>query len=289
MNEIIAGVDGSAHSLQAVEWAAAEAARRDASLRIVYAIAPWLFHPKVDPRVVEIRDWMRKSGQEVIDGAVARVRERTPDVAVSADLVPGGPSRALLQAAEDAAMIVVGCHGAGTLTGLLLGSVALQVATHATRPVVVVRHLDISVGQEVVVGVDGWDSCQAAIGFAFEAASIRKARLRAVHAWAHPASAGPGDIQPLAFDPDLVTEEEGRVMAESLAGWQERFPDVELVRDVVRGRPTRVLAATSAGADLLVVGTRGRGGFAGLMLGSVSHAMLHHARCPLAIVPPAAR
>src|SRR5918999_5120541 len=267
MNEIVAGVDGSAISLEAVDWAAAEAARRDAPLRLVHAVVPWLLRPEVDPRVVEIRDWLRNSGQEVIDDAVARVRERAPGVRVSAELAPGGPPRALLAAAENAAMVVVGSHGTGRLTGLLLGSVALQVASHAPCPAVIIRHSDLSAGKEVVVGVDGSDSCQAAIGFAFDAAALRKTRLRAVLAWTHPASAVPGEMQPLVFDPELDTaEEESRILAESLAGWQEQFPDVEVVRDVVQGRPTRVLVAASSGADLLVVGTRGRGGFAGLML-----------------------
>lgn len=286
MKEIIAGVDGSAYGLQAVRWAAEEARRRDTRLRIVYAIVSWLFQTDVDPRVREVRDWLRSSGQEVVDGAVALARERAPGVAVSAEMVPGGPSKALIEAGGAAEMVVVGCHGAGTLTGLVLGSVALQVATHAPCPIVIVRHLEPHPVREVVVGADGSASCQAAIGFAFAEAALRRARLRAVLAWTHPAPAVPADVRPVVFDPALVADEEERVLAESLAGWQERFPDVEVVRDVVRGRAPRVLAAASAGVELLVVGTRGRGGFPGLMLGSVSHAMLHHARCPLAIVPP---
>jgi nucleotide-binding universal stress UspA family protein len=285
VNEIIIGVDGSAYSLRAVEWAAAEAERRNAALRILHAIPSWLFETSVEPRVRQVREWMRNSGQEVIDEAAAKARGRAPGVTVSGELVPGGPSRALVEAAEGALMVVVGSHGAGSLTGLLLGSVALQVASHAPCPAVVVRQAERDAAHDVVVGVDGSAGSQAALGFGFEEAALRKVRLRAVHAWTHPASAGPGDMQPLVFDPDLVGAEEGRVLAESLAGWQERFPDVEVVRDVVRGRPSRVLTAASSGADLLVVGTRGRGGFAGLVLGSVSHAMLHHVRCPLAVVP----
>jgi nucleotide-binding universal stress UspA family protein len=288
MSEIIAGLDGSAHSLEAVEWAAEEARLRDARLRIVYAVVPWLFHRDVDPRVRGVRDWMLSSGQEVVDEAVALVGKRTPDVPVVADMVPGSPPRALIKAAEGAAMVVVGSHGAGTLTGLLLGSVALQVAAHAPCPAVIVRRLEPPPGREVVVGVDGSDNGRAAIGFAFQEAKLRGIRLRAMLAWPHPAATARAEAQPVVFDPDRVTEQESHVLAESLAGWRERFPDVEVARDVVRGRPVRVLAATSAGADLLVVSTRGRGGFTGLMLGSVSHALLHHARCPLAVVPPAA-
>jgi nucleotide-binding universal stress UspA family protein len=285
MNEIVTGVDGSPHSLHAVRWAAAEAERRGASLRIVYALAPWLFETNVEPRVREVRDWLRDSGQGVIDEAGAVARDRAPGVEVSAQMVPGGPSRALIEAAKDAAVLVVGGHGTGTLTGLLLGSVALQVATHAPCPTVVVRFGEPPVERGVVVGVDGSDDSRAAIDFAFEEAALRKARLRAIIAWTHPASAAPGDMQPLVFDPEIVTAEEERILAESLAGRREKFPDVDVVHDVVRGRPTHVLAEASAKAALLVVGTRGRGGFQGLVLGSVSHALLHHAQCAIAIVP----
>ncbi|MGH3390849.1 MAG: universal stress protein [Actinomadura sp.] len=286
MRAIVVGADGSEHSLRAVEWAAEEAARRAAPLRIVYAIAPWLFDDRVDERVAAVRHWLRDSGQEVIDRAVERARARVPDVAVSAELVPGGPARALIAAAREAAMVVIGGHGAGGLTGVLLGSVALQVASHAPCAAVVVRSLEPEVHREVVVGVDGSPTCTGAIGFAFEEAALRMARLRAVLAWTHPASAGPGDMQPLVYDVEVVGGDEERLLVECLAGWREKFPDVEVVHDVIQARPTRALAGASAGADLLVVGTRGRGGFAGLVLGSVSHAMLHRAHCPVAVVPP---
>jgi nucleotide-binding universal stress UspA family protein len=124
-----------------------------------------------------------------------------------------------------------------------------------------------------------------AIRFAFEEAALRRARLRVIHVWPHPASSGPGVVQPLVYDPQVVTEEERRVLGESLAVWCEKFPEVEVFSEVEHGRPVPILAGVSARADLLVVGTRGRGGFVGLLLGSVSHALLHHARCPVAVVP----
>jgi nucleotide-binding universal stress UspA family protein len=285
MHRIVVGADGSEHSLRAVEWAAEEATRRVASLRIVYAIAPWLFDTPVDKRVAAVREWLRASGQEIIDRALDRARARAPGVPASAEMAPGGPARALIGAAQDADMVVIGGHGAGGLTGLLLGSVALQVVTHAPCTAVVVRSLEPEVNREIVVGVDGSPTCAAAIGFAFEEAALRMARLRAVLAWTHPASAGPGDMQPLVYDVEVVSGDEERLLVECLAGWRQKFPDVEVVHDVVQARPTRALAGTSAGADLLVVGARGRGGFAGLILGSVSHAMLHRAHCPVAVVP----
>ncbi|MBC6461773.1 universal stress protein [Actinomadura sp. HBU206391] len=288
MRRIVVGVDGSEHSLLAVDWAAGEASRRGESLRIVHAIAPWLFDPQVDAKVGAVREWLMDGGREVLDSATDRAIARAPGLPVSAEMVSGGPARALVNEAKDAAMLVVGGHGAGELTGLLLGSVALQVTSHAPCPVVVVGRPEPAAG-EIAVGVDGSPNCAAAIEFAFGEAGLRGSRLRAVLAWSHPASLGPADMQPLVYDAEIVAAEEERVLAESLAGLRSKFPGVEVVNEVVKARPIRALAHASAGADLLVVGTRGRGGFTGLVLGSVSHAMLHHAHCPVAVVPSKSR
>ncbi|MEU8801045.1 universal stress protein [Spirillospora sp. NPDC048819] len=137
---------------------------------------------------------------------------------------------------------------------------------------------------EIVVGVDGAPAGTDAIGFAFEEASIREVRLRALLAWTSPVSTGPGDMQPLVYDRELLAADEERLLAESLAGWRTKYPDVDIVPGSVRGRAARVLAEASTHADQLVVGSRGRGGFAGLPFGSVGHAMLHRAHCPVAIV-----
>lgn len=284
MKEIIAGVDGSDQSLRAIEWATEEARRRDLPLRIVYAETPWLSDMPVDPRVGAIREWLLTGGRELLDQAVTTARERDPGVAVEGETVPGQPARILLEKARDAAMIVLGGHGIGTVGSLLIGSTALQVVTHAPVPVVVVQHLEPVVRGEVVVGVDGSRMGEPAIEWAFEAASLRKARLRAIHVWSNPALSWPSDMQSLVYDPQAFAEEE---LGEALALWREKFPDVEVVSEVMHGRPARILAGVSVRADLLVVGTRGRGGFAGLLLGSVSHALLHLARCPLAVVPAA--
>ncbi|HZE29916.1 MAG TPA: universal stress protein [Actinoallomurus sp.] len=287
MKAIVVGADGSDHGLRAVEWATEEAARRKLPLRILYAEAPWLYDMPVDPRLVAVRKWLLAGDEELLDQAVARARERAPDVLVEAESVPGPASQVLLEKAKDAAMVVLGSRGAGTVAGLLLGSTALQVVTHSPVPAVVVRDLEPAVRREVAVGVDGSEAVGSAIGFAFEEASLRNARLRVVHVWTHPASAGPGTMQPLVYDPQIVGEEEHRALEESLAVWREKYPDVEVVPEVVQGHPARILGGVSARADLLVVGTRGRGGFSGLLLGSVSHALLHYAHCPVAVVPSA--
>jgi nucleotide-binding universal stress UspA family protein len=295
MDEIVVGADGSEHGMVAVEWAAAEAARRGAPLRVVHAVAAWLFDPPADPRIRLVGEWMRDNGEEVVREALARARARAPEVEASGGQAGGQPAEVLIRESRRARMVVVGSHGAGGLTGLLLGSVALQVTSHASCPAVAVR-LDrpgvaegepgASGGGEIVVGVDGSPGGAAALDFAFEAAAVRGAAVRAVLAWSHPASERPGDLRPPVFDPVAVTEEQERALAEFSAGREIEFPDVPLIRQVVHARPKRALAEASARARLLVVGSRGRGGFGGLVLGSVSHAMLHHARCPVAVVHP---
>jgi nucleotide-binding universal stress UspA family protein len=136
----------------------------------------------------------------------------------------------------------------------------------------------------VLVAVDGSPASNPAVGFAFAEAALRGVALVALHVWAHPVSIGPGDMQPLVYDEALVTDEETRVLAEALAGWHDRFPDVEVRRQVVHGHIRKTIIEATAGAQLVVVGARGRGGFAGLLLGSVSQSVLHHAGCPTVIV-----
>jgi nucleotide-binding universal stress UspA family protein len=285
VNAIIVGADGSDHSLRAVEWAAEEAARRGLPLRIVHAVAPWLYDTPVDPRLGAVRKWLLTSGEEVVEEATATARACDGDIAVEGEAVPGGAARALLEEARDATMIVLGSHGVGTVAGLLLGSTALQVVAHAPVPTMVVRRLEPAVRREIAVGVDGSAAGEAAVAFAFEEAGLRKARLRAIHVWSDPDLAGAGELMPLVYDPQIVAEDQIRRLGESLAVWREKYPEIQLVSEVVHGRPVRILAGASTRADLLVVGSRGRGGFAGLVLGSVSHGLLHHAHCPLAVVP----
>jgi nucleotide-binding universal stress UspA family protein len=287
MNTIIVGADGSRDSVRAVEWAADEAALRTASLRIVHAAAPWLYDRDVDPRLVSVREWLLAGGQELLDTAVKVARARTGGVDVAGEMVPGGASRALLERAASggACLLVLGGHGVGTVAGLLLGSTALQVVAHTRVPAVVVQHLEPMRRQEIAVGVDAPPIGEPALAFAFEEAALRGARLRAVHVWSDPGTTGLGGTTPLVYNPEVVSEEHTRRLNDGLATWREKYPEVEVVAEVVHGRPVRILAGVSARADLLVVGTRGRGGFAGLVLGSVSHGLLHHAHCPLAVVP----
>ena len=285
MTEIVVGVDGSDHSLNAVVWAAAEAHRRRLSLRIVYAMPAWLYEMKHGHSGDEISNWLYDLDSDIVGHAVKAARQAAPEAPAAGELIPGGAAAALVDASGSAAMMVLGSRGRGGFSGLLIGSVALQVVSHARCPVVVVRAPESVTYGEIVVGVDGADDSQPALGFAFEEASRRGARLRAVHAWTRPTPDVPGDMLPLIYDVDDTGEGQRRLLSECLAGWTGKYPDVQVVEDVVRSRPVRALTGASAGADLLVVGSRGRGGFGGLLLGSVGHALLHRAECPLAVVP----
>ncbi|GAA0265414.1 universal stress protein [Actinomadura nitritigenes] len=287
MNGIVVGVDGSKQSLRAVDWAADEAVRRNAPLRILYVVTPWLFDVPVDPRAGAMRAWLLYGGEDIVGYAVDRAGERAPGLDVTGEQIGGQAAELLVDRAQDALMLVVGSRGRGGVGGLVLGSVAFQVASHARCPAVVVRDAPSEEYGEVALGVDGSPASTEAVGFAFGEASVRRARLHAVLAWPHPISTGPGDMQPLVYDPEVVTKGEERVLSECLSGWRAKFPDVEVVPEVVHGRAAPALVRASEQADLLVVGSRGRGGFTGLLLGSVGHAMLHRSRCPVAVVAPA--
>lgn len=287
MNGIVVGVDGSKQSLRAVDWAADEAVRRNVPLRILYVVTPWLFDVPVDPRAGAMRAWLLYGGEDIVGYAVDRAGERAPGLDVTGEQIGGQAAELLVDRAQDALMLVVGSRGRGGVGGLVLGSVAFQVASHARCPAVVVRDAPSEEYGEVALGVDGSPASTEAVGFAFGEASVRRARLHAVLAWPHPISTGPGDMQPLVYDPEVVTKGEERVLSECLSGWRAKFPDVEVVPEVVHGRAAPALVRASEQADLLVVGSRGRGGFTGLLLGSVGHAMLHRSRCPVAVVAPA--
>jgi nucleotide-binding universal stress UspA family protein len=182
-------------------------------------------------------------------------------------------------------MVVLGDRGYGGVSGLLLGSVAAAMAAKADCPVVLVRTEEGAPVEDrtrpVVVGVDGSPVSEAALAFAFEEASMRGVPLVALHTWWDlliDATAAP------LFDWDAVESDEQQMLAERLAGWGEKYPDVHVERLVTRDRPARALVDESRRAQLVVVGSRGRGAGAALVLGSVSHAVLHKSHCSVAVV-----
>ena len=288
---IIVGTDGSGDSLRAVEWAAREAARRRAPLQIVCVAAS-------SPRMswhhqVGRPDAVAEAGYESYACALAAASERAselePELAIETRLLFGPTARTLAETTADASMLVVGARGAGLFSALVLGSASRYVATHGRCPVVVERQEPAYGQAEIVVGVGELDESDAALGFAFEEADLRGARLVVVHAWSCfvPASE-PGSH---LADPERAVNHSGhqfyRGMAarleDMLAGWREKYPAVETGTEIMHAHPGHLLAQASARADLVVLGRQpvhtGRSG-----ADSVIHAVLHHARGPVAVI-----
>lgn len=280
---VVVGVDGSESALEAVRWAADEARRRETRLRVVHAYQIPTGYPQGFVDVTMLHDALAAQGKEWLARAKEVAGEAAPGLTVEVAEVQAPAVPALEREAADAALLVLGSRGLGGFTGLVIGSTAVTLVTRATCPVVVVREP----GRDgpVVVGVDGTPASEAAIAFAFAAASANDAELVAVHTWTDLLLevAFAGDRE--ALDITRVAEEAHEVLGERLAGWQEQYPEVRVTREVVRDRASRALLRRAEGARLVVVGSRGRGGFRGLLLGSTSQHLLYHAACPVAVVP----
>lgn len=281
-NVIVVGVDGSESALNAARWAAKEAKRRGLGLRVVHV---WGvtggYYGGGLPLPADIFDALEQEAHRVLNQAVDAAREAEPELAVTGDSPCLAPISHLVELSRTARMIVLGSTGRGGFAGMLLGSTAVAVSTHAHCPVAVIR------GEEhhgpVVVGIDGSQVGMPAIEAAFDEAAQRKVPLVALHVWSDfDYDSAFGSTRYLAGGEGL-DEEEQRVLAESLAGWQEKYPDVVVQRVVVRDRPRDQLLDWSKRAALVVVGCRGRGGFRGLLLGSTSQALIHHAECPVLV------
>nr|WP_043720952.1 universal stress protein [Micromonospora maris] len=281
---VVVGVDGSEAALAAVRLAAAEAARRHRPLRVVHAfIWPSLHSPFTPGTEGPADGGLRGQAHQLVTAAVDEAQTTAPGLRVTGEIVDGAPTAVLLQASDDAALVVLGDRGLGGFTALVVGSVAVTVAAHARCPVLVARGTADPQGP-IVVGVDGSDVSRRAVEFAVQTAAFRGATVVATHAYRHPASTGPGDMQPLVYDESQLQAEEERALAESITGLTDRYPEVTIRRESVRGRAPKVLTEASRTAQLLVVGGQGRGELTGLLLGSVSRSMLHHSHCPVAVV-----
>jgi nucleotide-binding universal stress UspA family protein len=277
---VVVGVDGSASAYRAVEWAAGEAHRRGVGLRLVRAFS-WTTADHPTGWVARYRDEMLDVSRRQVARAVRVAADTRPDVEVESQVELGAPIEVLSSEARRAQLLVLGDRGLGEVAGLVLGSVAVSLAARGPCPVEVVRGERAGADGPVVVGVDGSPVSEAALAFAFDAAAARGVDLVAVHAWS-----------PTAIDEELASwvewdaSAESAVLAERLAGWGQKYPQVAVRRTVVRDGAVRALVTASAGAQLVVVGSRGRGNAAGLLLGSVSHGVLHGAHCPVAVVRP---
>jgi nucleotide-binding universal stress UspA family protein len=281
----VVGVDGSESALQAVRWAAVEADRRGTALRVVTAFGwpPERGHPGLGEHYRQ--ELLERARRHVLADSVAVAERTVTGLPVSGELVVGFPLATLHAQSRDAQLLVLGSRGLGGLTGLLVGSVAVGMAAHAACPVVVVRgeDRDPQSPEPVVVGVDRSSTSDAALAFAFDVAAARGVPLVAVHAWGQ-----------LVLDPQIaglidwpaLAEEERDVLAERLRPWTAKYPDVPVSQVVVRDSAAPVLVERSGSAQMVVVGSRGRGNFTGLVLGSVSHALLHRSHCPVAVVRP---
>jgi len=282
---VVVGVDGSGSAYRAVEWAAAEAARRGVALRLVSAFS-WTTsdHPvRHDGRVAQYRDQLLEAARHRLSRAARIAEDTSPGIETAPQVEIGAPIEVLGSEARRAQLLVLGDRGLGGVTGLVLGSVAVALAARGACPVVIVRGETRNTDGPVVVGTDGSPVSEAALGFAFDAAAVRGAELVALHAWSP--TAVDKALEPM-MDWDAVADEEDAVLAERLSGWGQKYPQITVRRSVVRDGAARALVDASRGAQLVVVGSRGRGNAAGLLLGSVSHGVLHAAHCPVAIVRP---
>ncbi|MGZ0200687.1 universal stress protein [Streptomyces sp. RM1] len=279
---VVAGVDGSEESLRAVDRSADEAALRGAPLRLVYA-SLWeryegsLIAQEVGRPVEEV------IARDVMGAAERRAHQRRPGLVVTAAVLAEEPEAALVNESSLARLVVLGCRGRGGVAELLLGSVSLSVAAHAHCPVIVLRGRpeEPAVPGRVVLGVTEKGACPAAVRFAAEEAALRGVPLEAVRAWRRPAHTTAGH-PPLSGAPVPAQEEAAEALEEALRD----LPDgLRAQRRTAEGPARDILVDASRDAGLLVVGVRRRSGRFGPRLGRVAHGVLHHARCPVAVVP----
>src|SRR5271156_5581018 len=273
-NEILIGVDGSTESDAAVTWATREAIMRQLPIRLLHAVDPVITGCPAVPLYTDMLQWQEENAQIVIEKACKSVAARLgesklPDV--RSEVLVSHVASALIDASKHARMLVVGAQGMGALGRLLMGSVSTNLVHHAHCPVAVI-HTDRELAPEsnapVVVGIDGSPASEPATALAFDEASRRGVPLVAVHAWSDV-----GVFRILGMDWRDRERQGQEVLAERLAGWQEQYPDVRVKRLLFCDKPAWWLLKESEHGQLVVVGSRGRGGFPGMLLGSVGSAV----------------
>ncbi|POX46953.1 universal stress protein [Streptomyces sp. Ru72] len=285
---ITVGVDGSPESVAAAAWAAREAVRRGLPLRIVHA---WQWQDLDVPTAAD-EDAQARWAREVVETARDTLTERHRDLTVTAEAHRGAPVESLVAETATAELLVLGSRGHGAVVGFLIGSVGQQVIAESTRPVVLVRAGDRpaaeAAGRDIVVGQHGGpDDSAPALAFAFETAAARGAAVRVVRAWSLPPvfAYSPGSLK-LLDEAGGLEQFERKALDEALRPWRDRYPDVPVTEHVEMGSAAQVLLSAAGDAQLVVAGRRATRSV-GPRIGSVAHALLHHAPCPVAVVPPA--
>lgn len=285
---VVVGVDGSQESYRALDWAARYAAERQLALRLVHAYGG----SGARALAIELAAQSAGSGHvaeasQVLEVARGYARSVTDDtVKVETALYLGSAAGALRDESRGATLVVLGSRGHGAITGLLLGSVSVPVSAHAECPVVVARGSEarpVTAEAPVVVGVDGSDCSTAAVGFAMAEAHRVGCPLVAALAWDEVWIGAP-ELAAVLPTTEEQHQEAVRTVSRTLASWSDSYPDVPVTRVVSRGRASDVLLREAAGARLVVVGSRGHGGFTGLLLGSTSQALLHKSPVDVAVV-----
>lgn len=286
---IVVGIDDSAATDALLTWSIHEARTRRLPLRLVCAyrwpmVSPWgaQLNGIEDPELAHLR----RSAELLIENTVQRTSQLAPDIIIDAAFIHGDPVSVLLAEAKSAALLVLGSRRLAAIGSFLLGSVATAVAARASCPVVVLRGPDGDPDESpgVVVGIDGSESSQAVLGFAFDFASRHKLTLHPILCW-------PEDLLAATKwrPPQPAPEQAERWLGETMAGWTEHYPDVAVHASVYRDHPVSGLVTASQTQSLLVVGAHGHHSLLGSLLGSVSQGVLHHAHCPVAVVPEPAK
>lgn len=280
---VVVGVDGSAASNAAIDWAARDAAMRNVPLTLVHVAAGIVQAWPQTPTPAGLGEWQQRHGRELIANAIRIAKDATQGtdpVRVNTETYYSAVIPTLVDMSKDSELIVVGRSGIGAF-GALLGSVSSGLIQHAHCPVAVIHDEDSSMPDAarapVVVGIDGSPISELATAIAFDEASRRGVDLIALHAWSDTAIEFPG------MDWSLMQTPEHEVLAERIGGWQERYPDVTVHRHVVCDRPARQIVEHADAAQLVVIGSHGRGGFAGMLLGSVSAAVVQSVSTPVIV------
>ncbi|MCY0939830.1 universal stress protein [Streptomyces antarcticus] len=286
-NLVTAGLDGSRESVAAARWAACEAGLRGVPLALVH-VEEWLERPPLTVATTEVQ---RQWAEGLLREASAEIKRLYPDLEVTSRRLSGIPATALAHAAASSDMLVLGSRGLGSIAGFFLGSVGADTVAAADQPVVLVREphdpatpdKELGTDGPIVMGVDTGRPCDALLAFAFDEASRRGCVLKVLHGWAPPPVIDYGSVLSFGAQEDIGR---GMVTAvdDMIRPWREKYPSVEVAPEVRIGQPAIQMVDASRHAALVVVGRRIRRSAYGTHIGAITHAVLHHAAAPVAVI-----